>query len=697
MNFLKGLAKGMLKNGGIKGALKAAANAVIKKYLYIGLGIAALILILIISVYMLLSSFLCKDIVQLFADEEKTGIPCPKPPIDLDKLSDLAGDTMAGRMLAYVKIDKETRSENELFRTKEQAQAQNDSDKEVYSEAEYMIRTMAEIDLNVYVQYVETNQLRKGGTLYDSPIDYSVTYSKREFKKDWTNWFKSEETKNKKFNKDRTHYLMNYRLKVYRCYLLGEDCSDEVLRAMGTDKYTSVAISLEKDKKHFTRAQIQEILDDFYHISFIKYLDGKVDGVPKGKSKEMYEELLAKKQAAYNDLYPASVPDATAAASDGWLIPMIEGTYNYASPFGMRTYNGETKMHNGVDLGTMKVAAVPYFAAKSGTVVSAGWNNGGYGGVVTIKSDDGYYFTYNHMYKENIVVKKGQKVTQGQLVGAAGNQPDVAYHLHFEVCKSITKGTGYDLSGGDLMICNERINPESDEVFGNSLKSAKQDITKTNKYAKQFLSDWKAKALKGKAIIMPGFSPSTGLGKLSEEYEGKPGVCNKAYENSSNFACGAWQLTDTTIGEFMKYLQKHKPEYYQRFKGLNYLSYNSSFANAWAKLYKDDPNGFYQAQHGFIQESHYDPVVKALKSKYGYDVKTKPVAIQEMIWSSAVQHRAWTYSRIWPYIGTSWKGKSDAEVIKAFYAARKAEFGACCTPRFVSEEKAALKMLGSGK
>ncbi|WP_371261478.1 hypothetical protein [Bacillus sp. OV322] len=70
------------------------------------------------------------------------------------------------------------------------------------------------------------------------------------------------------------------------------------------------------------------------------------------------------------------------------------------------------------------------------------------------------------------------------------------------------------------------------------------------------------------------------------------------------------------------------------------MDYNSSFVSAWSSVYNKDKTGFYQEQHDFIKYSHYDPVVKQVKAQYCYDASTKSLAIQEIFWSSAVQHRA---------------------------------------------------------
>ncbi len=86
--------------------------------------------------------------------------------------------------------------------------------------------------------------------------------------------------------------------------------------------------------------------------------------------------------------------------------------------------------HKGIDI------AAPYgteiYAAESGTVVAAGWNNGGYGNYVIIEHPDNYRTLYAHC--SVVIAYEGQQVEKGQLiaqVGSTGNS--TGNHCHFEV------------------------------------------------------------------------------------------------------------------------------------------------------------------------------------------------------------------------------------------------------------------------
>ncbi|MGB6301483.1 MAG: peptidoglycan DD-metalloendopeptidase family protein [Rivularia sp. (in: cyanobacteria)] len=90
------------------------------------------------------------------------------------------------------------------------------------------------------------------------------------------------------------------------------------------------------------------------------------------------------------------------------------------------------RMHKGIDIAAP--TGTPIHAAADGVVVSAGWNRGGYGKLVDIRHPDGTLTRYAHNSK--IVVKKGQRVQQGQRISLMGSTGfSTGPHLHFEIRK----------------------------------------------------------------------------------------------------------------------------------------------------------------------------------------------------------------------------------------------------------------------
>ena len=111
-------------------------------------------------------------------------------------------------------------------------------------------------------------------------------------------------------------------------------------------------------------------------------------------------------------------------------IPPVNGIFS--SGFGVRRdpFTGGFEFHKGVDLSAP--TGTPVVATADGTVEKAEWNSGGYGNMVVINHGNGIKTLYAHLSK--ILVRKGQKVKRGQMIGLVGSTgKSVAPHLHYEV------------------------------------------------------------------------------------------------------------------------------------------------------------------------------------------------------------------------------------------------------------------------
>ena len=118
-----------------------------------------------------------------------------------------------------------------------------------------------------------------------------------------------------------------------------------------------------------------------------------------------------------------------------WAWPTVK-PFRISSNYGYRVHpiRGEEHFHTGVDItGT---SSKNVFAIQSGTVtVSAtGWN-GGAGTNIRIDHGNGYSSVYMHLSK--MIVKKGDKVEKGQLIGIMGCTGScTGTHLHLTVYKN---------------------------------------------------------------------------------------------------------------------------------------------------------------------------------------------------------------------------------------------------------------------
>ncbi len=138
-----------------------------------------------------------------------------------------------------------------------------------------------------------------------------------------------------------------------------------------------------------------------------------------------------------------------------WRMPHDDGSHNYfdakgqsvqrllmktpvdgarlSSRFGMRRHPilGYTRLHRGLDFAAPK--GTPIYAAGDGVIQRLGTygNNGKY---IRIQHRNGYETAYAHMNSFARRLKKGSRVSQGQIIGTVGRTGlATGPHLHYEV------------------------------------------------------------------------------------------------------------------------------------------------------------------------------------------------------------------------------------------------------------------------
>jgi len=110
----------------------------------------------------------------------------------------------------------------------------------------------------------------------------------------------------------------------------------------------------------------------------------------------------------------------------------IKASVEFTSGFGVRSdpFRAGAAMHPGIDLAG--AYGTPVYATADGTVLRAGWNNGGYGNLVEIDHGRGITTRYGHM--SAILVREGEHITRGQQIGRMGSTGrSTGNHLHYEV------------------------------------------------------------------------------------------------------------------------------------------------------------------------------------------------------------------------------------------------------------------------
>ncbi|MBN2052295.1 C40 family peptidase [Candidatus Woesearchaeota archaeon] len=219
------------------------------------------------------------------------------------------------------------------------------------------------------------------------------------------------------------------------------------------------------------------------------------------------------------------------------------------------------------------------------------------------------------------------------------------------------------------------------------------------------------------------------LGDLSEKYEsGGRGSDTIGYDVNGKTSYGKFQIASGTgtMNLFLNFISSRNQALYTRLKSSGdpnceyacqpqecYLSseratlcspekcyVDCEFAKAW----KDETQkGSFSndIEWRFIKATNYDPALNGVRSLCkGLDINQRSFALQNVLWSTAVQHGAYSAPRIFQRAGAS-PDKSDEEIIKAVYAERKkvnkyfssssTEVKFALKQRFDAEEKTALE------
>lgn len=125
------------------------------------------------------------------------------------------------------------------------------------------------------------------------------------------------------------------------------------------------------------------------------------------------------------------------------------------------------------------------------------------------------------------------------------------------------------------------------------------------------------------------------LGQTSASYESGlagAGAISTGKGDHGGVSYGSYQFS-TVTGTLQEYLQQSTCG--SQFDGLTPVT--PKFDAKWRELARTDP-GFGQDQHDFVGRSHYGAQVAALKAD-GLDLSDRGMAVQDAVWSTAVQFR----------------------------------------------------------
>jgi hypothetical protein len=129
------------------------------------------------------------------------------------------------------------------------------------------------------------------------------------------------------------------------------------------------------------------------------------------------------------------------------------------------------------------------------------------------------------------------------------------------------------------------------------------------------------------------------LGILSERHETSgrgPGTVSTGKGDAGGVSYGSYQLA-TNTGDAAAFMASDAAKPWARdFKGL--VPGTAAFTERWKGVARRDAQAFGAAQHAYVQESHYAPVVRRVEQATSYDLDGASDAVRNVTWSIAVQH-----------------------------------------------------------
>lgn len=208
-----------------------------------------------------------------------------------------------------------------------------------------------------------------------------------------------------------------------------------------------------------------------------------------------------------------------------------------------------------------------------------------------------------------------------------------------------------------------------------------------------------------------------GIGQLSARFEsGSEGISAIGYDKIGGTSYGKYQIASKpgSMDQFIEFLERENPKIAARLKSAGPADTGSregEMPQVWRAIAQEQPELFESLQKRFISESHYQPALNGIRAA-GYEIESLSPTMQEVLWSTAVQHgpsgavRIFTQSanRIGISEGQTIGAQEEQQLIQNIYEVRGTLFGsstseiqASARRRMQDEKGLALAMLQSNR
>lgn len=210
----------------------------------------------------------------------------------------------------------------------------------------------------------------------------------------------------------------------------------------GTQYYKYYAITDDKKEKVYvaTFKEAEKVIEQLKKKNSVNKSDLGIVEKYDTKTKEFtsVEKCVSKLYEAPKPkvVYTASVSTGSVSGTSSKKVNLGVNLINPVSGIITSRFGGRESIrssaHRGLDIAA--ATGTPIKAAASGTVTTSGYS-GSYGYVIIISHGNGVETLYAHC--SQLIAKKGQKVSQGQVIAKLGSTGrSTGPHLHLEVRKN---------------------------------------------------------------------------------------------------------------------------------------------------------------------------------------------------------------------------------------------------------------------
>ena len=221
-------------------------------------------------------------------------------------------------------------------------------------------------------------------------------------------------------------------------------------------------ISKSSDDLSGRLTEQKKMLEKFYTIYNIEFTSKGQGGMEqvtipgsKGGTERLdlmhvkLDQQVAVAEKLLEELKAFEADNRNIAKSTPTICPIQGGEFILTSPYGKRVspFTGKKEHHQGIDMAASR--GTPVVVSANGRVSfsgryplrrSAAWWR--YGKIVVVQHDKSFITIYAHLDK--VMVKKGEQVKRGQIIGEVGNTGwSTSPHLHYEIRSMLVNGQSY--------------------------------------------------------------------------------------------------------------------------------------------------------------------------------------------------------------------------------------------------------------